>query len=231
MELDFGTSTGRTTKDFLYSVYGWMGIGLALTAGAAYGTYSYEPLFRLIFSYSWVPFLLLGAQLLLVVALSWFIQRLGLVTAAICFILYSVLNGLTLSSLFYIYVTASLGTTFMVTAGMFSLMGLYGYYSKSDLSTIGNIARMGLLGLILALLVNLWFKNPLIDLILSAVGVLIFCLLTAYDIQTIKRFAQSVDLDERDSINKVAVVGALILYLDFINMFLFLLRFTGQRRK
>ena len=231
MELELGTGIGRRTKDFLYSVYGWMGIGLAITAGAAYATYSYEPLFTLIFSYTWVPFLLFMAQLALVIVLSFFILQLSFVTAAGCFILYSILNGLTLASLFYVYVAASLTTTFFITAGMFSLMGLYGYYSKADLGTMGNILRMGLIGLLLALVVNLWFRNPLIELVLSAVGVVIFCLLTAYDVQTIKRFAQSVVFEEGDSINKVAVIGALILYLDFINMFLFLLRFTGQRRK
>ena len=145
------------------------------------------------------------------------------------FIAYSILNGVTLSFIFMVYTASSIATTFFVTAGTFGVMALYGYVTKRDLTRIGNICIMALIGLIIASLVNLFLHNSMMDLIISGIGVLIFTGLTAYDSQKIKQLLTG-DIEVNDTTQKIALMGAMTLYLDFINLFLYLLRFLGDRK-
>lgn len=214
----------------MYRVYAWMGIGLAITAIAAYAVAATPALIHALATNGLLLLALVFVQFGLVIALSFFLPRISFATAAVLFLLYSLLTGITLSSIFIIFTAASIFATFIVTAGMFAIMSLYGYYTNADLSTMGNILFMALIGLILSMLVNLFFKSTMFELIISGVGVIVFSLLTAYDTQMIKSMAQRLAAD-RETLSKVALFGALALYLDFLNLFLFLLRFTGVRRQ
>ena len=156
--------------------------------------------------------------------------RRGGAGATIVFLAYSLLSGVTLAPIFLVYTAASIGTTFLVTAGTFGVMATYGIVTKTDLTRIGNILMMALIGLIIASVVNMFLGSSMMDLIISAVGVLIFTGLTAYDAQKIKDMSVQFQGHDADVQTKVAVIGALSLYLDFINLFLMLLRFLGDRR-
>lgn len=210
-------------------VFGWMAVALMLTAGAAYGVVSYAPLRNAITLNQWVLFGLLAAQLVLVVILSGFVQRLSYGTALVLFVAYSLLSGATLSSLFLVYTARSLVSTFIVTAGMFGAMAAYGALTKSDLTTLGSMGRMVLFGLIAALMVNLFLRSSVLDLITAIIGVVLFAGLTAFDVQRIQ-FVMRNMLADRASMQKIVLVGALVLYLDFLNMFLSMLRIMGSGR-
>ena len=213
---------------FMYKVYGWMSAALALTAGVAYYVGTTE-LFGMIMA---KPFLLWGiilAELGLVIFLSAAINKIDYSTAALTFILYSVLNGVTLSSIFHLYLHSSVYSVFLVAAGMFAGIALYGYTTKADLTGVGSFAIMMLWGLILAQFVNFFFRSAQASYIFSFIGVIVFCLLTAYDVQKIKQFYIHLSHSGQD-MRKFALIGALTLYLDFINLFLFLLRLIGRRR-
>lgn len=218
-----------TSQNLLYRVYAWMGIGITVSALSALAVVSIPALSSLIFQSKFVFFGLIIAQLLLVVYLTAFIQKISYGRALFVFLLYAALNGLTLSGILLVYQTASLFSAFLISAGMFAVMSVYGYYTKTDLSTIGNIALMGLVGVIIAGLVNMYFQNSMIDFILSILGVFIFLALTAYDVSTLKAMGSSMQTDQ-EGWSKIALVGALKLYLDFINLFLFVLRLTGRQR-
>jgi FtsH-binding integral membrane protein len=157
------------------------------------------------------------------------INRLSLTTATLLFTLYSVLNGVVLSSIFVVYSGTSIAKVFFITAGTFLAMAVYGYTTKRDLSSVGKLMFMGLIGLIIASIVNLFIKSSGLDLILSYIGVIVFVGLTAWDTQKIKQMlATQEDIDE--GAQKIALVGALSLYLDFVNLFLYLLRIFGGSR-
>jgi FtsH-binding integral membrane protein len=146
------------------------------------------------------------------------------------FLLFSILNGVTLSAIFVVYTMSSIATTFFVTAGTFAAMAFIGYTTKKDLTKIGGILLMALIGLIIASVVNIFLKNSMMDIVISAIGVLIFVGLTAYDAQKIKEMMLDCGTEVNDFTQKLAVFGALSLYLDFINLFLYLLRFLGKQR-
>jgi hypothetical protein len=168
-------------------------------------------------------------ELVAVVILGWMINKISASAAVVLFLLYSFLNGLTLSVIVLEFSDASLASTFVIAAAMFGVMAVYGYTTGRDLSRMGSILFMGLIGLIIAALLNIFIGNTVLELVISAVGVIIFTGLTAYDLQKIKNMgASAIDDAAR---NKFAVFGALMLYLDFINIFLSLLNFTGRRRK
>jgi FtsH-binding integral membrane protein len=219
---------GRLTT-FMYKVYGWMTLGLVLTSLTAWFTASTPALYTFLFNNSIALIGIIIAQFALVMVLSLLINRMSFLTATVAFIAYSLLLGCTLASVLLLYTPASVGITFAVTAGMFGAMALYGYFTRADLTSMGNFCMMGLIGLIIAMLVNVFIKSEKFDLILSAFGVIIFTLLTAYDVQKIKAIAQTIG-NEKEMRNKGALMGALILYLDFINLFLLMLRFTGRQR-
>ena len=216
-------------SSFMAGVYGWMSCALSVTAVTAYYVASQASLFVTI-QQPGVLFALFCLQIGLVIALSFFLNRLSFFTALVMFLLYSCSLGVTLSSIFYIYTQASIALTFLVSASMFGVMSLYGYMTRSDLTAVGSISFMALIGLLIGMVVNMFLKNSSFDYILSGIGVIIFVLLTAYDTQRLKQFARPL-LADKQNMSKVTVMGALLLYLDFINIFLFLLRFMGQRRE
>jgi FtsH-binding integral membrane protein len=210
--------------DFMQKVYLWMTFALTLTGFVAYRTTQSEFLLELIFSSSFGFIGLILAELALVFWISSGIQRMSSNMAIGLFLLYSVLNGMTLSVLLIAYTGASVASTFFITAGMFGAMSVYGYTTKQDLSSWGNLLFMALIGLILASVVNIYLQSSGLYWLINYIGVLVFVGLTAYDTQKIKQIVES------EEGRKVAILGALTLYLDFINMFIFMLRILGNRR-
>jgi len=210
-------------------VYVWMALALAITGVTAYGVANSPNIMVAIFSNRLLFWGLIIAELALVFIVSGMINRLSLITATLLFTLYSVLNGVVLSSIFVVYSGTSIAKVFFITAGTFLAMAVYGYTTKRDLSSVGKLMFMGLIGLIIASIVNLFIKSSGLDLILSYIGVIVFVGLTAWDTQKIKQMlATQEDIDE--GAQKIALVGALSLYLDFVNLFLYLLRIFGGSR-
>ena len=208
-------------------VYVWMALALALTGLTAYGIANNTNLAFTLISNRALFWGIAIAEFALVVFLSARIQKLSLSTATLSFLLYSVLNGVTMSLIFLAFTASSIATTFSITAGTFGVMAVYGYVTKTDLSKWGNILRMALLGLIVALVVNIFLHNSMLDLIISGIGVVLFTGLTAYDSQKIKTALAMQEYPDENA-QKIALIGALNLYLDFINLFLYLLRFFGR---
>ena len=216
---------------FMQGVYRWMGTGLAVTAVAAYFTASSPALMGIIFGNPIVLFGLIAAELGLVLAVSSGISRMSGTTATGLFMLYSALNGITLSAVLTVYTPASVVSTFVVCAGMFGAMSLYGMTTRKDLTGWGSFLFMGLIGIILAMVVNIFIQSPMINFVVSGLGVLIFVGLTAYDTQKLTRMGESAPMDDATAVRRGTILGALTLYLDFINLFLFLLHFLGQMRE
>ncbi len=214
---------------FVRRVYNWMGLGLATTAVVSLYTASNTALLSWIFGNPTIFFGLIIAELGLVIALSAGIGRMQAATATMMFFLYSALNGMTLSVIFLAYTSASIASTFFVTAGTFGAMSLYGHTTQRDLTSWGSFLTMGLIGVILASLVNLYFRSEAVYWLVTYAGIVVFVGLAAYDAQKIKAMALQGFGDE-ESGRKGAVIGALRLYLDFINLFLLLLRILGRRR-
>lgn len=219
----------KRTSSFMSGVYGWMSCALAVTAGTAYYVASTPAIFTYLYAHSGIILGLIFGQLALVFAITFLINRISFATALMLFLLYAATLGITLSSIFHVYTEVSIITTFLTTAGTFGVMSLYGYVTKADLTTVGNMSFMALIGLIIGMLINMFLKSEQFDYILSGIGVVIFVLLTAYDTQKIKHIGRMID--EQEMIGKITLIGALTLYLDFINLFLFLLRFMGSRRE
>lgn len=211
-------------------VYLWMAMALAITGMMALLVAGSPTMLSLIFSSKLTFFALIIAEIALVWYLSARIERLSFTTATLMFIVYSLLNGAMLSSIFILYTATSIASTFFVTAGTFGVMCVYGYLTKRDLTSIGNICLMAVIGLIIAGLVNLFLQSSVMSLIISGIGVLVFVGLTAYDSQKIKQLLLQERMEVNDSTKKIALLGSLTLYLDFINLFLYLLRFLGDRR-
>lgn len=209
-------------------VYVWMTMALAITGICAYGVATSPNIMQMIYGNSMTIWVLFIVELGLVFYTTARIQKLSLTTATTLFIIYSALNGVTLSGIFIVYSMTSIAKVFFITAGTFAAMALYGYFTKTDLSKIGNILFMALIGLIIATVVNLFLKSAMFDLILCYIGVGIFVGLTAWDSQKIKHML-AMQLDMSESAQKIALMGALSLYLDFINLFLYLLRIFGNR--
>ena len=219
----------RVFPALMRKVYVWMALALAITAITAYGVATSPALLSLIYSSKFTFFGLIIAELVLVFWLSARIHKLSLTTGTLMFILYSVINGATLASIFAVYSMNVIGQTFVVTAGTFGAMAVYGYFTKKDLTSWGRLLIMGVIGLIIAGIVNMFLHNTMMDFVVSCLGVLIFVGLTAYDSQKIKQMlAMQVDMGE--TAQKIALMGALSLYLDFINLFLYLLRLFGRER-
>ncbi len=216
-------------SSFLPKVYGWMTAGLALTALAAMMTLSSQGLLNLIFGNKMVFYALIFGELGLVIAMSAAINKISSTTATLMFLLYSALNGVTFASIFLIYTSSSIASTFFVAAGTFGSVSIYGYVTKRDLTGWGSFFFMGLIGIVIASVVNIFLQSEMISWIISYVGVFVFVGLTAYDTQKIKRIGAAGFADE-ESRKKASILGALTLYLDFINLFLMLLRIMGNRR-
>ena len=208
-------------------VYLWMTLGLALTGATAFFVASTDSIKQVIFGNQIVFWGLVIAELGLVFVISGLISRLSAAAATGLFFLYSALNGLTLASIFLVYNLGSIAGVFLITAGTFGVMSLYGITTKTDLTKIGNLLFMALIGMVIAGLVNIFIGSSVLSLIISVIGVVVFTGLTAYDAQRIKEMSTAA-LDG-ESEGKIAVLGALSLYLNFINLFLSLLRLFGSR--
>jgi FtsH-binding integral membrane protein len=219
-------SAERTTA-FLRSVYGWMCAGLGLTALVAYSIASSPALVGVLVSNHLLFLGLFLAQLGLVFYLSARIDRLAAGTATLLFVVYSALTGATLSVILLAYTGASIAATFVVAAGMFGALALYGTTTARSLAGAGQFFFMGLIGLVLATVVGMFWRNPALEFLISVAGVIVFTGLTAWDAQRLKQMAASIPTDR---LGAYAILGALSLYLNFINLFLFLLRFMGGRR-
>lgn len=214
---------------FLAKVFNWMAIGLGVTGLTAYMTATSGIATAVIASPLF--FILILAELGMVFFLSARIEKIQPGTATGLFLIYSLLNGLTLSVVFLAYTKASIGSTFLITAGMFGSMAVFGMVTKRDLSGFGSFLFMGLIGIILASLVNFFLHSSTLYWAISAIGVFIFVGLTAYDVQKIKHIGEQGIMQQGEAaIRKIAIIGALALYLDFINLFLMLLRFFGGSR-
>ncbi|HDL8286452.1 TPA: Bax inhibitor-1/YccA family protein [Yersinia enterocolitica] len=215
---------------YMAQVYGWMTCGLLLTAVVAWYAANTPSITFALKSNQILFFGLIIAQLGLVFVISGMINRLSGAAATSLFMLYSALTGLTLSSILIMYTGASIASTFIICAGMFGAMSVYGYTTKRDLSGMGSMLFMGLIGIVLASIVNIWLKSPALMWAVTYIGVLVFVGLTAYDTQKLKNMGAQLDSNDRDNFRKYSIVGALTLYLDFINLFLMLLRIFGNRR-
>jgi len=231
MSRDFSTSAPALADErvstFLRAVYGWMFVGLALTAATALFVASSPELIRMIATNRAVFWVLLIAQLGIVFALSARVQTLAASTASMLFLAYSVLTGVTLSFILLLYTGESVASTFIVAAGMFGATAVYGTTTRRSLQGFGQFLIMGVVGLILASLVGMFWHNDGLQFMISIVGVFVFTGLAAYDAQRMKAMALALPSGQ---IGAYAVVGALALYLDFVNLFLYLLRFFGSRR-
>lgn len=214
---------------YMVKVYGWMGLGLIITGFVAMFTASSPALLSFIFDSRWMFLGLIVLELVCVGILVSSINRLSATMATLIFILYSIMNGLTMACVFIVYTEASIAQAFFVTAGTFTVMSIYGYTTKTDLSKWGNLLFMGVIGLLIASVVNYFLQSEMVYWITTYVGVLIFVGLTAYDTQKIKNM-NIIGNEGSDDDRKEAIMGALTLYLDFINLFLFLLRIFGRRR-
>ena len=236
-ELNFGPAMSRERElsmsqafpVLMRKVYVWMTFALAITGICAYGVASSPGIINALYSNQAIMWGIVIAELALVFGISAAINRISLTTATMLFVLYSALNGVMLSSIFMAYTTTSIASVFFITAGTFAVMAFIGYTTKTDLTSMGKILMMALIGMIIASLVNVFLvKSTGFDLILSYVGVLVFVGLTAYDSQKIKQMLLEAP-DAGETAQKVALLGALSLYLDFINLFIYLLRIFGKR--
>ena len=222
----YGVGQDTLVQRAVQRTFLWMTLGLAITGLTSVYTVDSGLVFRMIGSNSF--YFLLIAEIALVWILSARVMKLSLPVATGAFALYSVLNGVTLSPIFLVYTSESIATTFFVTSGTFGAMALYGYFTKRDLTKWGSLLFMVLIGVVIATLVNLFLKSETLMWIITYVGVILFVALTAYDTQKVKLLANETKHDVELS-KKASLLGALTLYLDFINLFLYLLRFFGRR--
>jgi FtsH-binding integral membrane protein len=225
--LEYSTEQSSALSRFMNAVYAWMCVGLALTAAVAYYVSHNAAVMKPIFS-SGVFIILLIAELGLVVVISRAVNKINAVTATVLFLLYAGMNGLTLSAIFLIYSLPTIGAAFAVTAGMFGTMSVIGFVMKTDLTRYSSYFMMALVGIIIASVVNLFWANSILYWGVTYLGVLLFVGLTAYDTQRLKFMARQLEGNEAMSA-RMSIVGSLVLYLDFINLFLFILRILGRR--
>jgi FtsH-binding integral membrane protein len=217
-------------NEFIRSVYNWMAIGLGLTGAVAFYVSNSETLLKLIFGNQLIFFGLIICELVLVFTISARVHKMQASTATSLFVLYAALNGATLSAIFLIYTRSSITSTFFICAATFISSSIYGMVTKRDLTSMGQFMFMGLIGIVIASVVNLFVRSSGMSLIVSYIGVVVFVGLTAYDTQKLRTMAlaQPDGLDS-GTVRKGAIIGALTLYLDFINLFLMLLRILGNR--
>lgn len=234
-ELNYGMTTREQELSMsaafpvlMRKVYVWMTLALVITGVTAYGVATSPGLMMAIATNKLLFWGLIIAEFGLVVAISAAINKLSLTTATLLFVLYSVINGATLSFIFAIYTMSSIASVFFITAGTFAVMAVIGYTTKKDLTSMGKILFMALIGIIIATIVNIFLKSTGLQMIVSYLGVLIFVGLTAYDSQKIKQMLLMAP-DAGEGAQKIALLGALSLYLDFVNLFIYLLRIFGRR--
>jgi FtsH-binding integral membrane protein len=222
------TAAVDQVSEFLRAVYGWMAAGLAITAATAWIVAGSPALVAAVFGNRLLFWALVIAQLGIVFTLAARVHRLAPGTAALLFVAYSGLTGVTLSVILLAFTGESIATTFVVTAGTFGALAVYGTLTRRSLEGFGQVLFMGLVGVVLASIVGIFWRNDAFQFVLSFIGVIVFAGLAAYDAQRLKAMAAATP---SGAVGSYAVVGALALYLDFVNLFLFLLRFTGNRRE
>lgn len=220
-------SIAQTVSAVMKQVYTKMFLALLVTGFVSMWAADSEILKSMLIDYPWGIWVLMGVEVLLVIAISAAINKISSAMATALFFLFAIVNGLSLAPIFLIYTTTSIASTFFITAATFGAMSLYGYFTNTDLSKFGSILVMALIGLIICAVVNIFVASSTLEWIISGAGVLIFVGLTAWDTQKIKNMALSMP---NASDGRLATIGALSLYLDFINLFLYLLRFLGDRR-
>ncbi len=229
-EMTYERGLSINMPGLMRDVYAWMAIALLVTGATAWIVADSPLLLGLIFASKFGTWGLLIATIALVWHLSAAVTRLSLKAATAMFLIYSVLNGLTMSAIFIMYTFSSISAVFLTTAGTFAVMSVYGYMTKTDLSRVGSLCLMALFGVIIATVVNIFLENTMLQMILSYAGILIFIGLTAYDTARIREIAMTHDTGATDDGQKIAIMGALTLYLDFINLFLYMLRIFGDRK-
>lgn len=216
-------------QTYMSQVYGWMGTGLLLTAFIAWYLSGSPQFIAALYSNTVLLIGLVVAQLALVFVISGMVHRLSGAVLTTLFMLYAALTGVTLSSIFIVYTTGSIVSTFFISAGMFAALSFYGFTTKRDMSGWGRFLFMALVGFVLTMIVNIWLKSSGLNMILPYIGVLLFAGLTAYDTQKLKNIGENISENSED-MRRYSIMGALTLYLDFINLFLMLLRILGDRR-
>lgn len=221
---------GEVLNAFMRGVYQWMGLGLLLTAGVSYLVASSPTMLELVFGNQLVFFGLVIGELILVFTLVARISKMSPQTATGMFLFYSALNGVTLSVIFIAYTQTSIVSTFLITAGMFGAMSVYGLTTKKDLTSWGSFLFMGLIGVIIASIVNIFLQSSVMHWIISFAGVIVFTGLTAYDTQKLTLMGQEIPQGDSAAVRRGTILGALTLYLDFINLFIMLLRIFGGGR-
>ena len=219
--------SGSRVQTYMSHVYGWMTVGLLLTAIIAWYASTNTQLLNVLYNMMWV---LLIAELGLVFVISGLINRLSGAAATTLFMLYSVLNGCTFSIYFKVYTSSSIASVFFITAGMFGALAFYGYTTKRDLSGFGRFLFMGLIGIVIASIVNLFLQSEPLMWAVTYIGVFVFAGLTAYDTQKLKELGENISQDDPNMFRRYVILGALTLYLDFINLFIMLLRIFADRR-
>lgn len=220
-------------RTFMSKVFSWMAIGLAMTAIVAWYFAANENLMALLYNetgLSTLGYVVMFAPFAMVLLMSFRFQKMSSGTLTLMFGGYSILMGMSLSFIFLAFTSASIFKTFAITAGMFGGMALLGYTTKTDLTKLGSLLYMALIGMVLAMVVNWFLGSAQLDYIISIIGVIVFTGLTAYDTQKLKRIGSGSGAYGQENTNKLVIMGALTLYLDFINLFLFLLRFLGDRK-
>ncbi|MDC9589041.1 Bax inhibitor-1/YccA family protein [Xenorhabdus sp. XENO-10] len=221
---------GSGVQTYMAQVYGWMTCGLLLTAFVAWYVVSTPEILFAIISNKVVFYGLVIAQVALVFVLSGLVHKMSGALATGLFMLYSMLTGLTLSCVLIRYTGSSIASTFVISAGMFCALSVYGYTTKRSLSGLSSFLFMGLIGILLASLINIWLKSPALMWVITYIGVVVFAGLTAYDTQKLKEMGEHLDVNDKENLRRYSIIGALTLYLDFINLFLMLLRILGDRR-
>ena len=233
---EYQNSTRVLSNSFVSNVFMWMFGALGITALTAYLFGTDTSLIMMMFSeradgtvlMNFLGWIVMLAPFIMVLVMSMGVAKMKASTMVILFIVYSVLMGMSLSFIFLAFTSASIFKTFIITAGMFGIMAVVGYTTKTDLTKLGSILIMALMGIIIATLVNMFMHSESLDYIISIAGVIIFTGLTAYDVQKIKQIGMT-GIENNDTMTKISIFAALSLYLDFINLFLYLLRFFGKR--
>ncbi len=214
---------------YISNVYAWMAFGLLLTALTAWYSVKIPLILELIFTNKFFVFIIFILQLMIVLILSNSINKLTAKTAIILFIIYSILTGISISSIFLIYTYSSICTCFFVTSIMFSIMSIWGHTTKKDLTKIGNLSLMCLVGILISSIINIWLQNSYIIWITSYISIIIFTIITAWDTQKLKEIGNNIIIQHNDQLKKYSILGALLLYLDFINIYILILKILGTR--
>ncbi len=221
----------NSSKTYLYNVYGWMSSGLLLTALVAWFTSKTPILLEIIFLNKFFLFIIIIIQLIIVFILSNMVNKLTANIATTLFVFYSILTGLSISSIFLIYTYSSIATTFISTSIMFTSMSIWGHTTKQDLTKIGNVSLMFLIGIIISTVINIWLQNNTFMWIISYIGILSFSILISWDTQKLKEIGNNISLEHNEQLRRYSILGALILYLDFINLYLLMLKLVGVKNK